>query len=174
MSKVHFDLTRFFRKFSEPPEDFPVSHYRYFVVYSYVFFAALLFHFLFIFIFLLISVKSLAFLNLGSTAIWILILWLHLQGNRITSISLACFEIILHAAMCVVSIGWDTGFQNYVLTLPLMVFFSPWADNRLKVSLSVAFSLIYVALYFFFGNATPLNAVQPPIRITLYCGCCLL
>ena len=31
MSKVHFDLTRFFRKFSEPPEDFPVSHYRHFV-----------------------------------------------------------------------------------------------------------------------------------------------
>lgn len=160
----------FFERFSDLPENLPEGHYRYFVVYSYVFFAALLFHFFFIFIFALIQVKSLAFLNVGSTTIWILILWFHFKGKQITSISLASFEVILHATMCVVSIGWDTGFQYYVLTLPLMVFFSPWADNRLKVSLSVAFSLIYVALYFFFGNATPPNSLEPWVRITLYCG----
>jgi adenylate cyclase len=170
MNKIRFDLTGFFKRFSEPPEDSLVSHYRYFVVYSYVFFAALLFHFLFIFIFLLISVRSLAFLNIGSTTIWILILWFHFKGKPITSISLASFEVILHAVMCVVFIGWDTGFQYYVLTLPLMVFFSPWADNRLKVPLSVAFSLIYVALYFFFGNVTPPNTIEPWVRTTLYCG----
>ena len=170
MDEIRFGLTGFFRRFSEPPEDSLISHYRYFVVYSYVFFAALLFHLLFIFIFLLISVTSLAFLNVGSTTIWIVILWFHFKGKPITSVSLACFEVILHAVMCVASIGWDTGFQNYVLTLPLMVFFSPWADNRLKVSLSVAFSLIYVALYFLFGNATPPNTIEPWLKITLYCG----
>jgi class 3 adenylate cyclase len=170
MNRVRFDLAGFFKRFSEPPEDFLVSQYRYFVVYSYVFFAALLFHFFFIFIFLLISVKPLAFLNIGSTAIWIVILWLHFKGKRITSISLACFEVILHAVMCVVSIGWGTGFQYYVLTLPLMVFFSPWGNNRLRVSLSVVFSLLYVALYFFFGNATPPYTIEPWLRLTLYCG----
>jgi class 3 adenylate cyclase len=170
MNKARFYLTSFFNKFSEPPEDFPPNHYRYFVAYSYVYFAALLFHFFFIFIFSLISAKALAFLNVGSTATWIVILWVHLKGKRITSISLACFEIILHATMCVVSIGWDTGFQYYVLTLPLMVFFAPWADNRLRISLSMAFGLTYVALYFFFGNAAPHTIIEPWLRITLYCG----
>jgi adenylate cyclase len=170
MNKPRSFLTALFRKFSELPEDFPPNHYRYFVVYSYCYFAALLFHFFFIFIFSLISAKALAFLNVGSTAIWILILWSHLHGKIKTSISLAIFEILLHATMCVVSIGWDTGFQNYALILPLMVFFSPWADNRLKVFLSVVFGLTYVALYFFFGNAIPHNTIEPWLRITLYCG----
>jgi hypothetical protein len=55
------------------PENFPPNHYRYFVAYSYVYFAALLFHFSFIFIFSLISAEALAFLNVSSTATWILI-----------------------------------------------------------------------------------------------------
>ena len=170
MNKARFFVGGFFRRFSDLPENLQEGHYRYFVVYSYVFFAALLFHFLFIFIFALIPIRSLAFLNVGSTTIWVLILWLHFKGKRITSIFLASFEVILHAAMCVVSIGWETGFQNYVLTLPLMVFFSPWADNRVKVPLSAFFGLTYVALYFFFGNATSHNIIEPWLRITLYCG----
>jgi len=170
MNKAFPFLKAFFRRFSELPEGFPVNDYRYFVVYSYVFFAALLFHFFFIFMFLLISVTPLALLNIGSTAIWILIFRFHLKGNRIISISLAIFEIILHATMCVIFIGWDTGFQYYVLSLPLMVFFSPWTDKKVRVFLSAAFALTYVALYFFRGNAVPLNTVEPWLRVTLYCG----
>jgi len=170
MNKVRFFPRGLFKKFSDLPEDFHHDEYRYFVVYSYTFFAALLFHFSFIFIFFLISVEFLALLNIGSTAIWIVILWLHLEGKRTLSIALASFEIILHAAMCVLSIGWDTGFQYYVLTLPLMVFFAPWADNRLRVPLSAAFGLTYVSLYFFFGNADPQTVIEPWLRIILYCG----
>ena len=170
MNKVPFFPRSLFKRFSELPKGFHHDEYRYFVVYSYTFFAALLFHFSFIFIFFLIPVKSLALLNIGSTAIWIVVLWLHLEGKRTLSIALASFEIILHAAMCVLSIGWDTGFQYYVLTLPLMVFFAPWADNRLRVSLSVAFAFTYVALYFFFGNGDPQTVIEPWLRIILYCG----
>jgi len=170
MNKAFSFLKAFFRRFSELPEGFPAIDYRYFVVYSYVFFAALLFHFFFIFIFLLISVTPLALLNIGSTAIWILILHFHLKGSRIISISLAIFEIILHATMCVVFVGWATGFQYYILALPLMVFFAPWTDKKTRIFLSAVFGLTYIALYLFRGNAVPLNTMEPWLRVTLYCG----
>ena len=125
MSKVGFRFKNFSKSFSELSENVPPKYYRYYFVGGYTFFAALLFHFFFIFIFLLISVKSLALLNIGSTLLWIFILWSHLKGKRITSVSLALFEINLHAVMCVVFIGWGTGFQYYILSIPLLIFLRP-------------------------------------------------
>lgn len=112
----------------------------------------------------------LSLLNVGSTVVWIAILWLHLRGKRVFSISLATFEILSHAWICVILIGWDTGFQNYILTLPLMVFFAPWIGNGVKILLSAAFGIAYVCLYYLWGNATPQYILELWLRVTLFGG----
>ena len=112
MNEIVSTLKGFFKRFSELPAHIPAEEYRYQVVGSYAFFTALWFHFLFVFIFLSISVWPLAVLNVGSTAIWTIIVWSHLRGNRIISISLAVFEINLHAAMCVVFIAGKPAFNT--------------------------------------------------------------
>ncbi len=168
MNEIVSKLEIFFKRFSELPENVPAEGYRYQVLGSYAYFTALLFHFFFIFIFYLISVKPLALLNVGSTAIWIIIVWSHLRGHRITSISLAVFEIPLHAAMCVVFIGWETGFQYYILTMPTVIFFVAWVHSGLKVFLTLAICLIYAFLHFFFGNVLPIYTLEPWLESTLY------
>jgi len=168
MNEIVSRLKGFFRRFSELPEHIPAEEYRYQVVGSYAFFMAWWFHFLFIFIFLSISVWPLAFLNVGSTAIWTIIVWAHLRGNRIVSISLAVFEINLHAAMCVVFIGWETGFQYYILAQPTVFFFAASVHRALRLSLTLAVCLIFACLHFFFGDARPVYTLEPWLQHTLY------
>jgi len=168
MNEIVSMLKGFFKRFSELPENVPAEEYRYQVVASYAFFTAWWFHFFFTFIFFFISVRPLAFLNVGSTVIWTIILWAHLRGKRITSISLAVFEINLHAAMCVYFIGWETGFQYYILAQPTIFFFAASVQSAIRVSLSVAVCLLYACLHFFLGNVLPLYALEPWLQNTLY------
>jgi class 3 adenylate cyclase len=170
MNKVGFGIKNFSKSFSELSEKVPPQYYRFYFVGGYTFLAALLFHFFFIFIFFLISVKSLALLNIGSTLIWIFILWSHLKGKRIVSASLAVFEVILHAVMCVVFIGWSTGFQYYILSMPLLIFFTPWFRNSLKLGLTLMVCLIFAVLHFLFANAVPVHTLEPLLKNILYYG----
>ncbi len=168
MNEILSTLKAFFKRFSELPDNVLAREYRYQVVGSYAFFTALWFHFLFIFIFLSISVRPLAFLNIGSTAIWTIILWTHLRGNRIVSISLAVFEINLHAAMCVVFIGWNTGFQYYILAQPTVFFFAASLHSALRVALTLAVCLIFTCLHFFFADGRPVYTLVPWLQYILY------
>jgi class 3 adenylate cyclase len=168
MNEIVSILKGFFKRFSDLPENVPAKEYRYQVVGSYAYFTALWFHFFFIFIFLFIAVRPLAIFNVASTLTWIIIVWSHLRGNRIISISLASFEVPLHAAMCVVFIGWETGFQYYILAMPTVIFFSLWIPNGIKVSLALAVCLIYACLHFFFGNMLPVYMLEPWLQNTLF------
>ncbi len=168
MNEIVSMLRGFFRSFSELPENVPSKDYRYQVVGSYAFFTALLFHFLFIFIFFFISVSALAFLNVVSTGIWTFIVWAHLRGKRITSISLAVFEINLHASLCVVFIGWETGFQYYVLSQPMFFFFAGSVRAALKVPLSAGVCLLYACLHLFLRDVPPVYPLEPWIQDALY------
>lgn len=163
-------LKSLLKSFSDLPEHVPATHYRYHVVAAYAFFAALLFHFSFIFIFFLISVKPLSILNVASTIIWIVILWTHLKGKPLISATLAYFEVTLHAVMCVVFIGLGSGFQYYILVLPLFNFFLPSLHISLKLVLALALCLIFAGLHFFFENAQPIHTLEPWLRYILYYG----
>lgn len=114
--------------------------------------------------------KSLALLNIGSTLLWIFILWSHLKGKRIASVSLAVFEMILHAVMCVVFIGWSTGFQYYILSMPLLIFFTPWFRNSLKIASTLMVCLIFTGLHFLFADAVPVHTLEPLLKNILYYG----
>ena len=168
MKKGGFPVLNFLKNISELSENVPPKYYRFYVSGGYGFFAALLFHFFFIFIFFLISVKTLALLNIGSTLLWIFILWSHLKGKRIVSVSLAMFEVNLHAVMCIIFIGWSTGFQYYILTMPLLIFLMPWFGNSLKVALTLMVCLIFTGSHFLFANTVPVHTLAPLLENILY------
>ena len=170
MNTVGSRLKRFFRSFSELPESVPPKHYRYYIVGGYSFFAGLLSHFFFIFIFFLISVKSLAVLNIGSTLIWVFILWSHLKGKRIIGPPVGLFEMNLHAVMCVIIIGWKTRFQYYLLLTPMLIIFTPIFRNSLKFILILGSCLVFAGLYFLFANALPVHELEAWLINIFYFG----
>ncbi|MDZ7700301.1 MAG: adenylate/guanylate cyclase domain-containing protein [Deltaproteobacteria bacterium] len=159
MEKIGLQICRFFKRFSEPPENVPEINYRYHFTAGYSFFIALLYHFTLIFVFYLISATALSLLNILSTMLWITIVWAHLNGMRILSSSLAVFEVNLHATVCVIFIGWGSGFQYYLLAAPMMVFFS----DKLKIGLKFFFTfvtcVIFAGLFLIFEGTTSIYTV---------------
>jgi len=74
------------------------------------------------------------------------------------------FEVNLHAVMCVIFIGWSTGFQYYILAMPLLIFFTPWFGNSLKFALTLMVCLIFIGLHFLFANAVPVHTLAPSLK----------
>jgi len=159
MEKIGLKILRFFKRFSEPPENIPEIDSRYHFTAGYSFFIALLYHFSLIFVFYLISATALSLLNILSTTLWIIIIWTHLKGMRALSISLAVFEMNLHAAVCVIFIGWGSGFQYYLLAVPMMAFFS----DKLKIGLKFFFTfltcLVFAGLFLLFEGTASIYTI---------------
>lgn len=137
-----------FRKFHELPENLPAKQYRFFVFSNYAFLMAGLFHLAFIFIFALLDLRLLSIYNIFSTLLWGICIYLNFQGWRFIQILLANLEVLIHAALCVAILGWESGFHYYILCVPLVIFLSRWPLPS-KIGLCTVNCLAYALLYYF-------------------------
>jgi sigma-B regulation protein RsbU (phosphoserine phosphatase) len=151
---------KLFQRFHELPGNLPAGHYRWWVFGNYAFFMGGAVHFLFIFIFALVGVKSLALFNIASTIIWAFAIYFNLKGYSKTGLTLANIEIVLHAWLCILIIGWNTGFHYHILTLPIVFFLAPWPVGG-KIIASVINIILYSLLNHFYHATNPLISIDP-------------
>jgi class 3 adenylate cyclase len=166
-------LERLRRRYSEPPPNVPAEHQRFYFAASYGYPCGLLWHFLFIFLFWRVGAQPLALLNIGATAIWILALLLHLSGRLRAAVVLAALEIGVHAAFCVVFIGWGAGFQFYILAMAAVVFFAPLGRLEWNIALAALNAVAFVGLHYLFVDVPPRIHLASWIVDGLYYGSAL-
>ena len=121
---MRFSAKELFRKFHELPENLRPRHYRFFVFTNYAFLMAGLFHFAFIWIFVILGVDILAIYNIFSSLFWGFLVYLNLRGLKNWTLILANIEVLVHAALSMFIIGWNSGFQYYIFAIPLVLFLS--------------------------------------------------
>ena len=155
---------KLFQRFHELPDNLPANHYRFWVFLNYIFFLAAAVHFLFIFMFALVGVKPLALFNVASTIIWAFSVYINLKGYSRTGLTLGSIEIVLHAWLCTLIIGWNTGFHYYILFMPVIYFLAPWSVAG-KIFASGINLIIYSFLNHFLQASTPLISIDPIIVI---------
>jgi len=151
---------KFLQRFHELPDNVPASYFRSWVFINYAFLVAGIFHFLFIFMFALVGVKPLALFNIASTIIWAFAIYFNLKGHVRTGTVLANIEVVLHAWLCTIIIGWNTGFHYYMLALPVFFFLSPWRIIN-KIIVSATNCTMYILLSYYFKTHTPVSAIDP-------------
>jgi sigma-B regulation protein RsbU (phosphoserine phosphatase) len=144
-------LLKFFEKLHEPPEAVSGKQIRFFVLINYAFLVAGLFHFAYIWVFALLDLHILAVYNIFSSALWGACIYFNLRGGRVVHILLANAEVLTHAILCTAVLGWVSGFHYYVLTVPLILFLSPW-KLKYKTGLCVFNCLAYVLMYYLAGK----------------------
>jgi len=145
---------------SDVPPNITMENYRWYVAAKYTWTFGLIFHILYIPLFFFLNIKVLAFLNIGSSVLWLIILRLHLKGNLEVSAILGIIEIALHQTMCVIIIGWRCGFQFYLMTIALGIFFMPF--KRVKaIFLFIFLTSLYLALEYYSGRYDPLTPLSP-------------
>jgi sigma-B regulation protein RsbU (phosphoserine phosphatase) len=157
----------FFQSFSEVPEDkFPPEYYaplfvRAVIFGNYAYPSGLLSHVLFLVIFALIGVTILVYFNIFSVILWAAAIFLHKRGYLWQTYYLITIEIIAHAAICTAVIGWDAGFQYYVLVQPAVVFFLPGKSIR-KIVIAAIYTFAFAAMNYYANITIPqmkLNAL---------------
>jgi sigma-B regulation protein RsbU (phosphoserine phosphatase) len=149
-----------FRKFHELPENLTPKHYRFFVFVNYAFLLAGLFHFAFIWIFAILGVYILSIYNIFSSLIWVILIYLNLRGSKILPLVLANIEIWIHAVLCGVIIGWNSGFHYYILSVPLILFLSLWPTIS-KILVCILNGIALVILNYYTNISPPLTAINP-------------
>jgi sigma-B regulation protein RsbU (phosphoserine phosphatase) len=150
---------KLFQRFHELPDILQASHYRWWVFLNYSCFMGGAVHFLFIFIFALVGVKPLALFNVASTIIWAFATYFNLKGYSKTGLIIANIEIVLHAWLCTLIIGWNTGFHYHILVLPVVFFLAPWPVAG-KIIASATNIILYSLLNYFFQAFNPLISID--------------
>lgn len=151
----------FLQSFSEVPEGkFPPEYYtprllRAMVFGNYAHSLGILTHGLFIVIFALIGVRTLALFNIFCVILWATALILHRRGYISQGYFLITIENIVHAAVCTVVIGWDTGFQYIVLVQPVCVFVLHWSTTR-KALMASIYCFAYIAMNYYASVSVPI------------------
>jgi len=102
----------------------------------------------------------LALFYILSVIIFTTALLLHRRGYFWVAHSLIIIEIIAHAALCIAVIGWDTGFQYYVLVQPAVVFLIPGSTIR-KAVIAAIYSFAFAAMNYYAHVSVPYIELSP-------------
>lgn len=113
----------------------------------------LLGHSLFILVFSIMNERLLIYANLGSVCIYTFCIFLT-QKRKIRQVTVfACVELFLHAIICTLVLGWNSGFQYYILGIvPIIVlnqnFKLVWKNLIAVITFSI-YLFIYEIVYRF-------------------------
>ncbi|MBK8418615.1 GGDEF domain-containing protein [Candidatus Villigracilis saccharophilus] len=118
-------------------------------------------HFLFIFLFLWLGVNQMAWVNIGSCAIFLFCFWLNWRGIPHIALLLGVLEVAIHALLAEIYVGWESGFQYYVIGLIPLIFYSQSWRLSTKLLLTSILCGVYISLYLNALLSLPLVATDP-------------
>lgn len=144
-------IKSFLQSFFEiPKEKIPKEHttpssIRSYIFANFVIINGIFTHSLFIIIFSFLSVKILSIFNIISVIMWVSSFALLRKGHFSQGYIIIAIELIAHAFLCVVVIGWDAGFQYYVFITPFVIFLIHW-KFYIKIFNAAIYTLTYMAM----------------------------
>jgi sigma-B regulation protein RsbU (phosphoserine phosphatase) len=151
--------------FTRIPDNLPdqfteAVYYRFLVTANYGYLSSGIIHSLLIVLFLIIGADILAYYNLGSALLWVVIIKINLKGYWKTALSLAYVEVLVHSILCTIVLGWFSDFHLFLLIFQIVVFLSPLAFGT-KVISAAANTIVYAAMSYFPQFWVPLMELDP-------------
>ena len=157
----------FFQSLSEVPDHKFQSDYktpvfvRAIVFGNYAYPSGLFVHALLLVIFSSMGITILAYFNIFSVILWAIAILGHRRGYLWQAYYIITIEIIAHAALCTMVIGWDAGFQYYVLIQPAVVFLLPGKITK-KIILTAIYTCAFAAMNIYANAAIPQIELNAP------------
>ena len=145
------------------------NDYNFLKTLNYGFVAGFLTHALFILLFARLGIVILALLNIVSSAAYITCLIANTRGFFRTARVLAGIEIIIHAGIAVIYLGWGSGFHYYLICAVLMLFLSHVRSLLLKILTGSLLFATYIALYVHSVYSAPKWALSAGLLSILNC-----
>jgi diguanylate cyclase (GGDEF)-like protein len=116
-------------------------------VVKYVCYLGLPAHLLFIPLFLSLGVSFLAWFNVLSCAAWAAAWWLNRRGNLWAAINVLTAEVVIHAVMATMFLGWRSGFHAPLMPTITVIMINHRLRRRTMVSQAICLVVLYALLY---------------------------
>lgn len=100
-------------------------------------------HLLLIPVFAWLDYPLLAVLNVFSVAAWVYAWKINRVGRHATAVMVMAVEVAVHTCACVLLLGWEAGFQYYLMaSVPVILL-----NYRLKTPTIISLSVVFCALF---------------------------
>lgn len=142
-----------------PLVDGSPQSYRFRVVAHHIYIFSFVTHGLLLAIFLLLRADVLAVYNLVSCSVFALCLRMNRTPGYRTAFLIGALEVVVHSTLCVLFIGWETGFHYFILGIIPFCIVVPDLSLPRKVMTATALVAVYGVLY--------LVAVRIPVQYAL-------
>lgn len=136
-----------------------------YLVINYMSYLGIPAHIAFIPFFYWLGVPQLAFFNIFSSMAWVVAWQSNRRGKHWPAINLVTIEVVLHATLAAYCLGWDTGFQLYLMPMITTTMINYKLKKRTMLIQAFGLVFLYGALYTFKNQlrqgAIPLSLVTP-------------
>ena len=135
------------------------AHYRTYVTYNIGAIAAFFVHLGVLPLFWWMGAVELLWVNILSELAYLAALIANRRGHHTTMIAICAVELCVHQTLCVKYVGWGTGFQYYLLSLPAFIFFLPPGRIFTKLLLLGGSTAVFASLFGWSQHHPPVHAV---------------
>lgn len=140
------------------------ENYRFYAVANIACIMSIFGHILLVALFWILDVRLMFFFNLFSCFLWLLCFFINKHGYHRTAMALGYIEIIVHAALSVMTVGWGFGFHVYIICLAPIIYFIPTRSTLLRIVLTVLVALSYLGLIWFSSLVSPQYKIEPAVE----------
>ncbi|WP_173030766.1 GGDEF domain-containing protein [Campylobacter sp. CCUG 57310] len=123
--------------------------------------AFMLVHIMYFVIFLYINKPYLSMMNIASVLVYVYLAYILKDSNMIQRVLVVTrFEIFIHAFVCTCVLGWGYGFQNIILALISVAFFTNSIGKILGYVAAFIQGAVYLLLYVLLHDTTEIVSSQ--------------
>jgi adenylate cyclase len=156
----------FWQRWSAVPDNATPSERRFYSWGVFTLPAGWLIHLFYIGLFAAWGVWPMAIANIFSVIIWTSCIILWRQRRFAMALSIGIFEVLAHAALAIVFLGWGFGGQYLAIALFVGIVLTSLYPRWLNVTLSVFIMVLFIGWYYYTVFFPPL-ASAPPLQLAV-------
>ena len=115
-------LIRIFRHFDTIPSAISIDHYRFYIISNILYTLAWGIHAVWLGVFFSLGIYTLMWVQLASIASHAMAIVFNRKGQHGTAMIIGMTEIIAYQIISVYLLGWDAGFQYFIIAISLFPF----------------------------------------------------
>ena len=155
-----------YRHFDTPPAKILLENYRFYMLANLAQTVAWITHLIWMILFLMLHVYTLAMIQIASVLVYIVAINLNRNAWHLTSMVISIFELLTHQIIASRMLGWNTGFQYFVIAIAIFPFLIPGGIQAIKWILWISCTLAYFYIEYSSSSLLPIYKIDPLVAGT--------
>ncbi len=144
-----------------------IKEKRYFIVGKLAYHFALAIHLVWVPLFFFLKATNLALVNILSVFAFLILIQINRKEKYLLATSIALIEVVLYQVAAVYYLGWDTGFQYFIIAAIMLPFFAAKPKPIIKFPLALMCMATFLLLEINFKGGASFYSI-PPIAVSIF------